>query len=186
MAEKVSRSVRPGNPSERPTVHQVDHPPFASDVLEHTLLITTAATEEQLVSRTLAAACAVTGAVVAVALTPVGERQTHGDTNLVARLVAAARGPLDLRAGGTTTAFAGAGLPSAITMPFGDTLIVIASPDADRLDARAGSLLAQLVAHASAARDRLNELERLARLAQCDPLTGVPHYRPFEERLGIG
>ena len=155
-------------------------------VLEQTLLITTSATDEQLVSRTLAAACAVTGGAVAVALSPVGERQTHGDSALVARLVAAARGPLDLRAGGTTTAFTAAGLPSAITMPFGDTLIVVASPEPDRLDAQSGSLLALLIAHAGATHDRIVEHQRLARLAQCDPLTGVPHYRPFEERLGMG
>jgi diguanylate cyclase (GGDEF)-like protein len=167
-------------------VLQPEQPPFATDALEQTLLIATAATEEQLVSRTLAAACAVTGGTVAVALTPIGERQTHGDSAMVARLVAATRSPLDLCAGGTTTAFAFAGLPSAITMPFGDTLIVVASPEPDRFDARAGSLLALLIAHAGAARDRLVEHERLARLAQCDPLTGVPHYRPFEERLGVG
>ena len=94
----------------------VRKPLGTSDVLEQTLLITTSATDEQLVSRTLAAACAVTGGVVAAALAPVGERQTHGDSILAARLVAATRGPLDLRAGGPTTAFAAAGLPSAITM----------------------------------------------------------------------
>jgi diguanylate cyclase (GGDEF)-like protein len=149
-------------------------------------MITTAVTDEQLVARTLAAACSVTGAVVAAALSPVGERQTHGDSALAARLVASARTPLDLRAGGPTTVFAPAGLPSAITMPLGETLIVVASPDCGRLDAHAGSLLALVVAHAAATRDRLIEHERLARLAQCDPLTGVPHYRPFEERLGSG
>jgi diguanylate cyclase (GGDEF)-like protein len=167
-------------------VPKSEDPPYATNVLEQTLLITTAATEEQLVSRTLAAACAVTGGVVAIALTPVGERQTHGDSALVARLVAAARLPMDLPASGTSTAFASVGLPSAITMPFGDTLIVVASPEPDRLDAQAGSLLALLIAHAGATRERLNEHERLARLAQCDPLTGVPHCRPFEERLGAG
>ena len=46
-------------------------------------------------------------------------------------------------------------------------------------------LLALVVAQASATRDRLLEHERLARQAECDPLTGVPHYRPFEERLGL-
>jgi len=166
-------------------VRQSEHSPRSNEILEHSLLIATAVTEEQLVSRTLAAACAVTGGLVAVALSPVGERQTHGDSALVARLVAAARSPLDLRPGGTTTAFAAAGLPSAITMPFGDSLIVVASPEPDRLDARAGSALALVVAHASAARDHMHEHERLARLAERDPLTGVQHYRPFEERLSL-
>ena len=40
----------------------------SAHVLEHDLLITTSATDEQLLSRTLAAACAVTGGVVAAAL----------------------------------------------------------------------------------------------------------------------
>jgi diguanylate cyclase (GGDEF)-like protein len=186
MDARTGFTFRPGTSAKDRAVHQVDDPPGPSDALEHTLLITTAATEEQLISRTLAAACAVTGAVVAAALSPVGERQTHGDSALVGRLVGAARSPMDLRVGGATTAFAAVGLPSAITMPLGDTLIVVASPDPDGLDAGAGSLLALLVAHASATRERLHELERLARLAQCDPLTGVPHYRPFEERLGVG
>jgi diguanylate cyclase (GGDEF)-like protein len=184
MEGRIGFTFHPGSTKD-PAVPKPDIPPYASDVLEHTLLITTAVTEEQLVSRTLAAACAVTDGVVAAALTPVGERQTHGDSALVARLVAAARSPLDLRSGGMTTAFTAAGLPSAITMPFGDTLIVVGSTEPDRLDARAGSLLALLVAHASATRDRITEHERLARLAECDPLTGVPHYRPFEERLGV-
>ena len=149
--EKVSYS--PPDSTKDPAVR---NPLGTSDVLEQTLLIATSATDEQLVSRTLAAACAVTGGVVAAALAPVGERQTHGDSVLAARLVAAARAPLDLRAGGPTTAFAAAGLPSAITMPFGDTLIVVASPEPGRLDTRAGSLLALLVAHAGATRDRLH------------------------------
>jgi len=137
-----------------------------------------------LVARTLAAACAVTGAPVAAALSPVGERQTHGDVVLAATLVAAARAPLDLRPGGLTDAFAPAGLPSAVTMPFGDTLIVLASPRPDQFDTGTGSVLALIVAHALAASDRLSEHDRLASQAQRDPLTGVPHYRPFEERLG--
>lgn len=156
------------------------------DILEHTLLLATAATEEQLISRTLGAACALTGGIVAAALTPVGERQTHGDTVLATKLAAVARTPIDLHAGGTTTAFAGAGLPSAVTMAFGDTLLVVAHTEPDHFDARSGSLLALLVANANATRDRLHEHERLSRQAQCDPLTGVPHYRPFEERLVAG
>ena len=103
------------------------------EVLEHALLITTAATEEQLLARTLAAACAVTGGVVAAALNPAGERQTHGDALLATRLVAAARAPIDLRPGGITHAFAAIGLPSAITMAFNDTLVVVASPQPGRL-----------------------------------------------------
>jgi diguanylate cyclase (GGDEF)-like protein len=200
--ETVSRSPRSPELIERhPSVDQAEIPPQANGagpvrphrfaatsgselVLEHTLLITTAATEDQLVTRTLAAACAVTGAPVAAALTPTQAPRTEGDPVLADRLATAARGPLDLQPGGLTSAFAPVGLPSAVTMPFGDRLIVLASPVPDQFDAASGSLLALIVAHALAAIDRLEEHARLSRQAQRDPLTGVPHYRPFEERLG--
>jgi diguanylate cyclase (GGDEF)-like protein len=60
-------------------------------------------------------------------------------------------------------------------------MIIVAS--ASGFDPDAGSLLALVVAHANAGRERLCELAQLARQADSDPLTGLRHHRPFEERL---
>jgi len=152
-------------------------------VLEHTLSIMKATTEGQLIERTLAVACEVTGAAVAAAIDPDGTQWTHGDHNLAGRLVDARRQTQGSRLGGITTAFTKAGLPSAITMSFGDTLLVVASTEPARFGSEAGSLLALVVAHAQASRDRLREMAQLSRRANSDPLTGLRHYRPFEERL---
>ncbi len=40
-----------------------------------------------------------------------------------------------------------------------------------------------MIAHAQAGHERLREHAVLARRANSDPLTGLRHYRPFEERL---
>jgi len=163
--------------------HTVVRPDSVQLVLEHTLSIMKATTESQLIARTLAAACDVTGASVAAAIDPDGTRWTHGDQNLAGRLHDARRQTQGSRLGGVTTAFAEAGLPSAITMTFGDTALLVASTEPGRLGPEAGSLLALVVAHAQAGRDRLRELAQLSRRANSDPLTGLRHYRPFEERL---
>ena len=150
--------------------------------LEHSLSIMTAATDAQLMARTLAAATEVTGATVAVAFEPDGTRRLHGDQTLAMRLAEAAvpSEPAWCR-GGPTTAFAAQGLPCAIAV------VARRDPhhrgDGGRLRGRRRSLLALVVAHASAGRERLRELAQLAQRADSDPLTGLRHHRPFEERL---
>jgi diguanylate cyclase (GGDEF)-like protein len=129
-------------------------------------------------ARTLAAACEVTGATVAVTTDHAGQRYAHGDADLACRILDAPDGPDRL-----TEAYAAVGLPSVITVTFGDGVIVAASPEPDALDTDAASLVALLVAHAVAARDRLRELAELAQRADSDPLTGLRHHGPFQERL---
>lgn len=192
-------------------------------VLAHTLSIMTALSEEDLLTRTLAAACSVTDAPVALAIAPDGSCTVHGSDSLLAGIDPAAISAVTsglsttgaAALGGTTTggmaldattlgldtvggssgapavprqqpgsvaqALSAHGLPSVVTALFGDTTIALASRDG--LGAEASSLLALVVAHAQAARDRLRELDLLARQAESDPLTGLRHHRKFEERL---
>ena len=152
--------------------------------LEHSLLIMTATSVTQLISRTLAAAAEVTGADVACAIDPDGVRWLHGSPALATRLADVASAAPKSHHGGITTQYAGCGMPAAISMALGDTLLVVAATSAGRLVPEAGSLLALIVAHAHAGRERLRELAHLARRADSDPLTGLRHHRPFEERLG--
>jgi diguanylate cyclase (GGDEF)-like protein len=148
--------------------------------LEQTLSIATAETEGQLVERTLAAACEVTGAPFAVAVEADGSLRVHGDPALAANLD---HGKQPALPDALSEALAGAGLPSSLTVRFGDTLIAVAAPQPALLGPHAKSLLALLVAHALAARTRLRELDQLSRQAESDPLTGLRHGRPFVRRL---
>jgi diguanylate cyclase (GGDEF)-like protein len=165
---------RPNQPT-RPVQH----------ALEHALSITLATTDDDLIARTLEAACDLTGAPAACAVEPDGRQYTYGEQCLAGRLLGAsvACGLGSVRPGSQTRVFTTVGLPSALTAGFGGTLIVVASPAQDAFDTEAASLLALVVAHAQAGRDRLRELAVLARRANSDPLTGLRHYRPFEERL---
>jgi diguanylate cyclase (GGDEF)-like protein len=152
----------------------------------HTLSIMTAATEDEILARTLTAACEVTsasvdGAVVAVALT--GPPVMRGDPVLAGRLASTAGVVNRRRTGGLTGAYAGIGLPCAITLPMGEIPIIVACTEPDAFTTEHGSVLALLVAHALAARERLREVAALAQQADSDPLTGLRHQRPFEERL---
>jgi diguanylate cyclase (GGDEF)-like protein len=153
--------------------------------LEQALSITTAATESDLIERTLTAACQLTGASVACAIEPAGARQIHGDPELANRLLGASLDWAHKHAwtDGITDEFASVGLPAAITAGLDGTVILVASPTPDCFTAYSAALLALLIAHAQAARERLRELAVLARRANSDPLTGLRHYRPFEERL---
>jgi diguanylate cyclase (GGDEF)-like protein len=84
---------------------------------------------------------------------------------------------------GSTDAFAHLGLPDALTTAEAGTILVVAATDSGALGPESCQLLALVLAHAAAGRERLQELALLARLADRDPLTGLRHYRPFEERL---
>lgn len=149
-------------------------------ILGHTLLITTAGSEDHLVRRTLTAACEVTGGAVAAAITPDGLGRTHGCPTLVARIEAADPATLRTFSGGHA---AGLDLPPAVTATLDEILILVAAPDGGALVPDAGTLLALVVAHAQATRNRLREIAALSRRAEVDPLTGLGHLGPFAERL---
>jgi diguanylate cyclase (GGDEF)-like protein len=121
-----------------------------------------------------------------VAIAPDGSLSTTGDPAYLDRL--ADVDPevwRELRRcpGGVTAALTGFGLPAGLTAALGQTVLLLADPEADRLGPSAGSLLALLVANALACRERLDQLEILGRIANSDPLTGLRHHRPFEQRL---
>jgi diguanylate cyclase (GGDEF)-like protein len=193
----------PGDATHPDEVHP-DHRDPVRLVLERTLSITTATSESQLLTRTLATACDLSGATFAAAVNPDGSLQSHGDPELAARFAgadrsvapgsAAAAPTAALASAGSASAASAsaavasarlrsAGLPYAVTATFGDTVIVAASKEPGRLAAHAASLLELVVAHACAARERLRELDQLSRRADSDPLTGLHHNRPFEARL---
>jgi diguanylate cyclase (GGDEF)-like protein len=153
--------------------------------LEQTLAMASAETSSQLLTRTLAAACLVTGAGIALALEPGGRIRSHGDPVLTANL-----SDLDQRQDppgkpwlpqDVLAALRSAGLAAAHTAPYGDTLIAVADPT--DLPPDTGPLLSLLVAHALAVRGRLDQLDRLSQQAESDPLTGLRHSRPFVQRL---
>ncbi|MGE5828165.1 MAG: diguanylate cyclase domain-containing protein [Micromonosporaceae bacterium] len=177
---QVNHSLIPGQT--KPT-RRVD---ARAQVLAHALEITSAATVDDLIARTLAGACALTGAAVAVAIDPTGRLHGHGDKGLSDRLAGldpSARAELTRRPGGTR-ALAGLGLPSAVVGCVGDLTLIVADPTAGRLNS-AAAMLALLTAHAQACLSRLRELDRLRQRANSDPLTGLRHHRPFAERLGL-
>lgn len=75
------------------------------------------------------------------------------------------------------------GLLDTLTADLAGAPLAVAVAEPKRFDPQARRLLGLVVAHATAGRDRLREFAVLARRADCDPLTGLRHYRPFEERL---
>jgi diguanylate cyclase (GGDEF)-like protein len=149
--------------------------------LEHALWITTATSEEELTTRAVEAAGKLTGATVACAVDAAGGGHTWGETTLAAAVLAEACGAP--RASTPVNAFAHLGLPAALAATDAGTLLVVAASEADRFGPDAAHLLSLVVAHAAAGRDRLREVAMLSQLAERDPLTGLRHYRPFEERL---
>jgi diguanylate cyclase (GGDEF)-like protein len=155
-------------------------------VLRQTLSIALAGTENQLVVRTLAAACEIAGGAVAAAIGADLSRRLHGDERLTARLARADDGTLQRMRGqpaGHTDALTAVGLPSAVTDFAGDSLVLVAVGEPHRLDSEAASLLALVVAHAQAGLRRLHEVAQLQLCADSDPLTGLRHHRPFYRGL---
>jgi diguanylate cyclase (GGDEF)-like protein len=164
----------PAHPHRAPGSCEFSDPHCLRFALEQTLSIATAETESQLVARTLAAACEVTGAQCAAALDPDGTTCFHGDPALAAALT---RMDLTAPPDGTTTT------PAILAARFADTLIVTASMEPAQQYADAHALLALVVAHALATRSRLREVDQLSQQAEIDPLTGLRHSRPFVRRL---
>jgi diguanylate cyclase (GGDEF)-like protein len=155
-------------------------------VLRHTLSIATARTEDQLICRTLAAACAVADATVAMAVNPTFGHRLHGAKRSIAALSGLGEttlGVLRHSAAGPTNVLAHLAMPSAITAFLGDTLIVVAAEEPHQLAVDTPSLLALLLAHATAGQDRLQEVVQLSLRADSDPLTGLRHHRPFQRGL---
>ncbi|HEY7223057.1 MAG TPA: GGDEF domain-containing protein [Micromonosporaceae bacterium] len=157
----------------------------AQVALEHALAITTAVSEADLAARTVEAAGVLTGATAACTAGPTGSGCTWGRADLASALLAESIRvvPRPVQPCGSTDAFAHLGLPDALTTAEAGTILVVAATDSGALGPESCQLLALVLAHAAAGRERLQELALLARLADRDPLTGLRHYRPFEERL---
>jgi diguanylate cyclase (GGDEF) domain len=165
--------------------------------LEHALWISTATTEDELTTRMLEAAGRLTGATVACTVPDAGPPRTWGNRPAARRLIAAvSAGELGVHqplGGPESTPYDPAepqrvvlphlGLPDGLHALVDGAPLVVASTQPDRFGPAAQRLLSLVVAHAEAGRERLRELAQLARKADSDPLTGVRHYRPFEERL---
>ncbi len=183
----------PRNAKARPAVRTrapEQRQPSTSDpdlafALRLTLSITAASSEGELNARTVEAAGQLTGATVACALDPaVGKGQTWGEARLAAALLDSVRvAPPAEQPYGRTDGFAHLGLPTALTAADSGLLVVVAATAPDWFAPEAGHVLGLVVSHATTARERLRELAMLSRLADRDPLTGLRHYRPFEERL---
>jgi diguanylate cyclase (GGDEF)-like protein len=158
---------------------------LVNHTLQQALSITTASTEDEVFARTLSAACDITAATVAVAVSSDRPLYVHGDARVGRRLAAAVSDARCCagRPGGITSDFASIGLESALVAKLNGTKLIIAAGPSDAFGPDAASAVALLVAHAQAGLEHIRELELLARLANSDPLTGLRHYRPFEERL---
>lgn len=181
------RAPHPRQPWSPPT--EAGDPVVAmGTALEHALRISTATTEDELTTRTLEAAGQLTGATVACTVPDAGTPRTWGDPVAAHRLVdALAAGPGRDRSSDSTepqrVEFGHLGLPDGLYALVDGAPLVVASAHPDRFGPPAQRLFGLVVAHAAAGRARLRELALLARRADSDPLTGVRHYRPFEERL---
>src|SRR6185503_253936 len=124
----------------------------AQGVLRHTLSITTARSDEELLARALRAALDLTGAAVAVVIGPDGATRAHGDTRYADRL-----SDLDASALRTlcamTTTLTRAGLGTPVVADFGDITVVLAARDGRPLRADAHSVLELVAEHARATRE---------------------------------
>jgi diguanylate cyclase (GGDEF)-like protein len=148
--------------------------------MRHALAIMTARSHDELLDRALAAAVHLTGATAAAIVAKGGPPHTHGDRATTQRLAA-----LDASAlrGDRAGALAGAGVGPAIVAEFGEHLLVVAAGAGRSLRVGAPAMLELLIAATREASDRMCELEQLTHRANRDPLTGLHHHRPFEERL---
>jgi diguanylate cyclase (GGDEF)-like protein len=174
---------RTSGPSRHPrqrTPRAILPPAYAA--LEQALWITTATSEVELADRTVEAAARLTGAAVACGRDAAGGAHTWGEQTQAMSLLASASRRLTP---GPTSAFADLGLPSALVASESGPLLVVAATEPDWLGPEAANLLTLVLAHAAAGRDRLREVATLSRLADRDPLTGLRHHRPFEERLAV-
>jgi diguanylate cyclase (GGDEF)-like protein len=157
--------------------------------LEHALSISTATTEDDLITRTVEAAGRLTAATVACTVPDAGTPHTWGDPAVAQRLVDAVaagrvgRGRSYDPAEPQRVEFRHLDLPDGLYALVGGAPLVVASAQPDRFGPPAQRLFGLVVAHAEAGWERLRELALLARRADSDPLTGIRRYRPFEERL---
>lgn len=196
-APKVPRPPAETPQPRQPSSSEPPEPPSAAgdrfaeepaEALTYALLIMTAVSEDELITHAVTAAGRLTAATVACAVPASGTPCSWGDADLAAALVAALTAeqqpaPSYEQPRLERTAFAHLGLPEALTIDLAGGPLVVASTQPERFGPPAARLLSLVVAHATAGRERLRELALLTRRADCDPLTGLRHYRPFEERL---
>ena len=150
--------------------------------LEQALAISTATSEDELLARTVEAAGRLTNATVSCAVDRRGSGPTWGDEALAESLQAAA--PRPPRSYVPGHAYSDLGLPDALGKSLAHShLVVVASTEPGRFRSEERRLLGLVVAHAAAGQERLHRLAALAEQANSDPLTGLRHSRPFEERL---
>jgi diguanylate cyclase (GGDEF)-like protein len=182
-------------------------------LLRHALLMTSAGNEQELLRRSLTAARAVSGLAtpLLVLTNQLGTRaclDPAAPTELGGRLAALApvvltRIALRARRHGASytlgdpseldtqgfEALTAVGVRSMITVPVGpagepDSGVLFVVDDAvSRPTAATVNLLELLAAQAWTSLDRLRTLWRLRERAICDPLTGLRHVGPFDERL---
>lgn len=154
------------------------------NALAHTLSIMAADSEEQLVARTLCAACELTAATLVLAVDAGGVR-AYGDHTLALRLGGSGTwaGATDAQCGGVTVALDGPGVATALAVELDDVRVTAMAVPPRRFAPGAWLLLDLVVAHAKLRRDQLREVDQLCRRAERDPLTGLRNHRPFEARL---
>jgi diguanylate cyclase (GGDEF)-like protein len=152
----------------------------AQIALRHALAIMTARSHDDLFDRTLAATAHLTGATVAAVFARDGLVRTQGDDEDTRRLAAV---DPDALWNHRRHALSAAGLGPAVVAEFGEHLIVAAPGEGRSLRPGATSVVELLLAQTREASDRMCELELLTHRANRDPLTGLRHHRPFEQRL---
>jgi diguanylate cyclase (GGDEF)-like protein len=164
-----------------PRPDRTDHTRSAQGALRHTLSITAARSQDELVECVLAAAAHLTGASATAVFGPVGPIHTYGDEESTQRLHGL--DPAVVRADGADAGLGQMIVADFIVADIAEHLIVLAAGEGRSLRPGAAPVLELLLAHARAASERLRELELLTHRANRDPLTGLRHHRPFVQRL---
>jgi diguanylate cyclase (GGDEF)-like protein len=182
-------------------------------LLRHALLMTSARNEQELLERSLAAAREVSGLATPLlvltnqigtracldpaAPTPLGARLAGLEPAALSRIALRARrhgasytlgdpGRLDTQG---FEALTEAGVRSMITVPVGPPgepdsgVLFVVDDEVSRPSAATVNLLELLAAQAWTSLDRLRSLRQLRERAISDPLTGLRHHGPFDERL---
>jgi len=176
----IPRPHRPSDPPCASTARVPDPGPIRLALTE-TLAIAASVTDQELLVRTLEAACRLTGAPVGCLVNVAGLHHIVGDEGLATRLLEAVQA--EQAQSEPTRHYAAIGLPAVLAGRLGSAVVAVAGTRAGALDGDEPAVFALVLAHAQAALDRLGEFASLAVRANSDPLTGLRHQRPFEQRL---